>query len=310
MLSARPASLALSLPVEIASAYTSFSTDEGVRSPRTPTYLPQSPSTARLPAFDHTKILEDSSTALPKTQTTPVDLPPTPDQPLAWIWVCHLCHSRYPLGVTRRCLVDGHYYCSGEANQQNLRKKKKRQSCSSEFDYVAWREWGDWKRKALKLLMNPRVARGCENCVFPSQCRYPAEDEKKDQVSVERSAKATGEAATSVQITPEIGADALESKDDAKRSRSTSSSNENVSFEQILGNIFPEEKSINIDPCRKVTFKKKTQGKRKNSQKHNFASSTEREMAREAEHVKQLVGVDLWNNLEDIDLGNLKAKLD
>lgn len=308
MLSARPGSLALSLPLE--SAYTSFSAvDEGVRSPRTPTYLPQSSSTNRLPPFDYTKVLEDNSTTYPKAR---VELPPTPDQPLAWIWVCHLCHSRYPLGVTRRCLVDGHYYCSGEANQPNLRKKKKRQSCSSEFDYVAWREWGDWKRKALKLLKNSRVASGCENCVFPSQCRYPAE--KEDHVEKDKSAKLKN-GSTSIQITSETERATTESKGqvdttDAMRSSSSSSSstsNENISFEQILSNIFTEEKSMKLDSCKKDSLKKKGQGKRKNSQR-SFISSIEREMAREAEHVKQLVGVDLWNNLEDIDLG--KAKVD
>jgi len=247
-----------------------------------------------------------------------VELPPTPDQPLAWIWICHLCHSRYPLGVTRRCLVDGHYYCSGEANQPNLRKKKKRQSCSSEFDYVAWREWGDWKRKALKLLKNPRRAAGCETCVFPSQCRYPAE---KEDVGLQNPAK-TRSGTTTGRITPKIEVDTRESKTNvdtdngdtqmspSSPSTSASTSNENVSFEQILGNIFTGDKSMKVDSSKKDGSNKKGQGKRKNSPQKGYVSAIEREMEREAEHVKQLVGVDLWNNLEDIDLGNLKAKVD
>ncbi|KAI9053996.1 hypothetical protein LZ554_002940 [Drepanopeziza brunnea f. sp. 'monogermtubi'] len=35
-----------------------------------------------------------------------------PPFPYPWIWRCHLCHSVYRLGVTRRCLEDGHFFCS------------------------------------------------------------------------------------------------------------------------------------------------------------------------------------------------------
>jgi hypothetical protein len=297
MLSTRSGLLALSLPLE--TAYTSFSTDEGVRSPRTPTYLPQSPSATRLPPFDHTKVLEENSAAHSETR---MSLPPTPDQPLAWIWICHLCHSRYPLGVTRRCLVDGHYYCSGETNQPNLRKKKKKQSCSSEFDYVAWREWGDWRRMALKLLKNPRLSGGCESCVFPSQCRYPAET--KDHVEKPVRSRKTS---TFIQTAPETEVIAPESngKGENDKKRSLSTSNENVSFDQILNDIFTEEKTMKID-SKKEMVKRKSQGKRKNSQKDS-KSSLEQEMAKETERVKQLVGVDLWNNLEDIALEKTKV---
>jgi len=93
-------------------------------------------------------------------------------------------------------------------------------------------------------------------------------------------------------------------------STSASTSNENVSFEQILGNIFTDDKSMKVDSSKKDGSNKKGQGKRKNSPQKGYVSAIEREMEREAEHVKQLVGVDLWNNLEDIDLGNLKAKVD
>ena len=27
--------------------------------------------------------------------------------PMPWLWACHKCNSRYPLGATRRCLHDG-----------------------------------------------------------------------------------------------------------------------------------------------------------------------------------------------------------
>ncbi|EKD16167.1 uncharacterized protein L3040_009599 [Drepanopeziza brunnea f. sp. 'multigermtubi'] len=35
-----------------------------------------------------------------------------PPFPYPWIWRCHLCRSVYRLGVTRRCLEDGHFFCS------------------------------------------------------------------------------------------------------------------------------------------------------------------------------------------------------
>jgi hypothetical protein len=147
------------------------------RSPRTPIYQPTSPLFASLAPFDPAKLLSSLSAPLiPKfvapTKKTPS---PPPSDPLAWVWQCHLCRSRWPLGVTRRCLVDGHFYCSGDTPQPNL-KKKKGQSCSSEFDYVGWKDWGAWKRNALKTISNPRIARGCERCEFPSQCRYGPEE--------------------------------------------------------------------------------------------------------------------------------------
>lgn len=35
-----------------------------------------------------------------------------PPSPLTWTWRCHLCYTTYRLGTTRRCLLDGHYFCS------------------------------------------------------------------------------------------------------------------------------------------------------------------------------------------------------
>jgi hypothetical protein len=149
---------------------TSFSshTDNGVvRSPRTPTYAPSSTSFFTIPPFDPSRAF---APLLPAGQ---VELTPPPPQPLAWVWQCHLCRTRYPLGVTRRCLLDGHFYCCGETDRPNLKRKKK-QSCSSEFDYIGWKAMEQWKRKARKsekfvITCEPR---GCENCEFPSQCRY------------------------------------------------------------------------------------------------------------------------------------------
>lgn len=147
-------------------------TDDEIRSPRTPTYLPTPPNSSKVAEFDPSRIFSSQKPAL----NTFSLVPPEPARPLAWIWQCHLCKSRYPLSATRRCLQDGHFYCSGEADRPNLKKKKRGLSCSSEFDYIGWREWGEWKRKVLVSLENgvktKHCAKGCEKCEFPSQCRY------------------------------------------------------------------------------------------------------------------------------------------
>lgn len=150
-------------------------TDNDIRSPRTPTYVPTSP-TSKMTPFDPARIF--TSPEISTTGSPLIDSLPEPTQPLSWIWQCHLCQSRYPLGVTRRCLLDGHFYCSGEADRPNLKKRKRGRSCSSEFDYIGWREWGEWKRKVLGTLENNietrHVQKGCEKCDYPSQCRYTA----------------------------------------------------------------------------------------------------------------------------------------
>jgi hypothetical protein len=150
-------------------------TDDELRSPRTPTYVPTSPSFSKVTAFDRSRIFSSPEPTINET-TTPNPRLTKPAKPLAWIWQCHLCKSRYPLSVTRRCLQDGHLYCSGETDRPNLKKKTRSQSCSSEFDYIGWREWGQWKRRALGNLENgvegKLCAKGCLKCEFPSQCRY------------------------------------------------------------------------------------------------------------------------------------------
>ena len=149
--------------------------DDDIRSPRTPTYIPTSPNFSKVTAFDLSRIFGSNETNIDEVPKS-THLSPEPVKPLAWIWQCHLCRTRYPLGVTRRCLHDGHFYCSGETDRPNLKKKKRGQSCSSEFDYIGWREWGEWKRKVLGNLENgieiKSRASGCQKCEFPSQCRY------------------------------------------------------------------------------------------------------------------------------------------
>lgn len=81
-----------------------------------------------------------------------------PAPPLQWLWQCHICHNTYPLGITRRCLEDGHHFCAGTttvkswrrgvAKQKVLRRHK---ACASEFDYQGWKNWGAWRRNEQRL---------------------------------------------------------------------------------------------------------------------------------------------------------------
>jgi hypothetical protein len=149
-------------------SHTSCIEDEDARSPRTPTYVPSPTAFFTIPPFDPSRVFA------PLSPTKSIEQTPPPPKPLVWVWQCHLCRSRYPLGATRRCLLDGHFYCSGETDRLNLKKKKKGQSCSSEFDYTGWKSMEQWKRKLRKSggFVIARQPEGCENCEFPSQCRY------------------------------------------------------------------------------------------------------------------------------------------
>lgn len=97
-----------------------------------------------------------------------------PPRPMAWKWKCHLCRSRYSLGVTNRCLSDGHYYCSGSPQTKKTKKSKKDRGgkpCTSEFDYIGWEKMNDW-RKEVRRKKGLDPLPGCwETCNFPSECR-------------------------------------------------------------------------------------------------------------------------------------------
>lgn len=65
-----------------------------------------------------------------------------------------MCHVTYPIGATRRCLDDGHFFCSGTTTIKAWRKSvspkrrvKKHRACASEFDYSGWKVWGEWRRE-------------------------------------------------------------------------------------------------------------------------------------------------------------------
>ena len=144
------------------------------------------------------------SSTIQKT-TEQSSLPSPPKEPLAWLWQCHLCHRTYRLGVTRRCLDDGHRFCSGVtvlARKGGSTKIKRHKACASEFDYQGWTAWGEWRRivqdineleaSAVKACVSPLFGRqgttdptaspssvtnsphkDCErNCNYPSECRW------------------------------------------------------------------------------------------------------------------------------------------
>jgi hypothetical protein len=280
----------------------SFPADENIRSPRTPTYIPDTPSPEFIVPVEHAKMIIDSRTDLYGNTSTAKWTPP-PEEPMAWVWICHLCHSRYSLGVTRRCLIDGHYYCSGETDRPSLRKKRKNKSCSSEFDYVAWKAWGEWRRKALQTIKNPRVLRGCEKCEFPSQCRYPAEPQQ------------TSTSTANVDESLPQKSSRKDSKDkeaNVKAKAATEpTSNKSIDFDQILSNMFHKEENVDSkgsetqDPG--STSRKKGSSKKKTSQK-GLIPSLEEEMSKEAVRLRALVGMDLWSTLQDVELEKAKVE--
>ena len=111
-----------------------------------------------------------------------------PRNPYPWSWTCHVCGSTYPLGVTRRCLEDGHYFCPSSANRK---MKKGKAHCSSSFDYIGWYKLNDWqgrvrrasysqekpkpesRRRKQRSASEPPLNRNCwDQCTFPNACKF------------------------------------------------------------------------------------------------------------------------------------------
>ncbi|MCJ1223937.1 hypothetical protein MMC12_000580 [Toensbergia leucococca] len=148
-------------------------------------FPPFKPSSLRIPSGP----LSPASPLTPEPNTPLSQFLPSPDSmeispisdtvplsPLPWIWTCHVCHSRYPLGATRRCLHDGHYFCAGSSNDRKLKKAKRQIPCASEFDYTGWKAWGEWRRASnwQRPSFNHSAKHCGHGCDFPSQCRYNA----------------------------------------------------------------------------------------------------------------------------------------
>ncbi|KIW98350.1 uncharacterized protein Z519_00010 [Cladophialophora bantiana CBS 173.52] len=274
-----------------------FELDKEVRSPRTPTYIPDSLSSSSVSPFDHTKYFAEPT--LEGDDQEPMSIAPQ-QHPMPWTWICHLCHSRYPLGVTRRCLVDGHYYCSGQTDWPSLKRKKKPRACSSEFDYAAWKNWGAWRRGTLKILQNERVLKGCESCDFPSQCRYPVDSHP---LSDAEAALVYPNASVSETLQE------LEAKIEERRGKSEggSNANENVGFDQILKNICPSTKSQTPGSQKLSNTKQQNKSMSRSKEKRSVKGpirAWEEEAPGEEKRLRELVGPDLWSCLEDVGLDN------
>ena len=135
-----------------------------------------------------------SATPSRPTASNPLFKASPPPVPVAWQWSCHKCGGTFPLGATRRCLYDGHTFCSGFEVNKKTKKVKKNSPCGSVFDYVGWRAWADWREEEL-LCRTPEESksgedsankrkRDCEhNCTFPSECRWGPlfQDDSKSQ---------------------------------------------------------------------------------------------------------------------------------
>jgi hypothetical protein len=107
-----------------------------------------------------------SLTICPKLSAT--SPPPTP---VVWLWECHKCGRRWPLGVTRRCLIDGHRFCGRQEERSRLGKRKKaRRACWSRFGYSAWQARNVWRRR--ELVPDPEHKDCWYWCDYPSQCRW------------------------------------------------------------------------------------------------------------------------------------------
>ncbi|KAI4143875.1 MAG: hypothetical protein LQ340_006852, partial [Diploschistes diacapsis] len=89
--------------------------------------------------------LSRSRTASSRFTTSPPAIPP------AWSWSCHHCQTTYPLGATRRCLYDGHFFCAGQTVNKRTGRVKRHKACGSVFDYVGWKEHGEWRRNEVRM---------------------------------------------------------------------------------------------------------------------------------------------------------------
>jgi hypothetical protein len=151
-------------------------------------FSPRTPFTPTIP-FQHPtqKGSQQSSKTGPKSTVN------VPSSPLPWTWTCHQCHLSYRLSVTRRCLQDGHYYCSGTTTikawrtSTQSRRTRKHGACNSEFDYSGWKSWSRWRRdgprnKATLCTSSPvgdeggdvgKNKKDCWNmCDYPSECKW------------------------------------------------------------------------------------------------------------------------------------------
>jgi hypothetical protein len=99
-----------------------------------------------------------------------------PARPLPWLWTCHQCGTTYPLAATRRCLQDGHFFCSGSTYSTRTGRTRRHRSCSSEFDYMGWTKMAEWRLSTQSTAPITHQKDCWKNCDYPSECRWGAHD--------------------------------------------------------------------------------------------------------------------------------------
>ncbi|KAM3078053.1 hypothetical protein ACMFMG_002646 [Clarireedia jacksonii] len=163
-------------------------------------------------------------TLLPSPPISPFLAKAPPPVPYPWIWRCHICHSVYQLGVTRRCLEDGHYFCSlptppasptspsstpptppspnthpFPVPPKKKRRRKPPRGCRAEFDYSGWEAYNLWRRETSLLKGQQRrqqqrtpstplkTAKDCyRDCDFPSECQTFQTSSSETIISLKR----------------------------------------------------------------------------------------------------------------------------
>ncbi|KAK2743318.1 hypothetical protein FQN55_007515 [Onygenales sp. PD_40] len=154
-------------------------------SPSTSPSLSPSPSPQPSPTSSSNSTPESSPS--PSTDGTS-QLPPAPRTPMPWVWKCHLCRKLYKVGVTNRCLEDGHYFCYRPAKPKKLKKKSRRtvEICTSEFDFPGWAQMNAWQNLVRSVKGNEDEREfGCINdCIYPSSCRHIPETLKRQRPQV------------------------------------------------------------------------------------------------------------------------------
>lgn len=130
--------------------------------PLTPLTLQQSDTTTSFSCTVEKKSLTPSlssgqprfqrkqSRAKRATTRVPGDVEICPPRPPFAKWRCHICGKRYAIGVTRRCLKDGHSLCFPVlVNKTQLNSKQKQDKASVGNDKVAEEEGRNEKAKAI-----------------------------------------------------------------------------------------------------------------------------------------------------------------
>jgi hypothetical protein len=208
--------------------------------------------------------------------------------------------------VTRRCLNDGHYYCSGESQSQTQKltrgkkKKKKPKACSSEFDYAAWKQWGEWRRKVLRTLYNDRVFKGCEDCDFPSMCRYPLDTHPLGDVGTAVATETSPTVSEKVEKAREKNPEMTLEQEMTNPRKSTA--NAGVDFDQILQSILEDADTTMLDAD---SLKACQADKSDQKTKKRKGKSGESEMIAQDLRLCDVYG--LWADLEDVELEKRKT---